>query len=102
MAEDRRGGPATLEARGREDLTGFIHRVAIGSSMPTNSGTIAPVLGSTNIPRILARTCPKGVVGGCVRTADGTRSVGLRLGGSEIAEFPRLFTSLDLECAFRS
>ena len=37
-------------------------------------------------------------------TADGTRSVGLRLGYSEIEEFPRLFTSLDLdlECAFRA
>jgi len=31
-----------------------------------------------------------------VRTADGIRSVGLRLGYSEIGEFPRLFTSLDL------
>ena len=35
-----------------------------------------------------------------MRDADETRSVGLRLGYSEVGEFPRLFTSLDLECAF--
>jgi len=60
MAEGRRGRgePATPKARGREDLTGFIHRVAIGSSMPTNSGTIAPVLGATKIPK---NPCPEPV-----------------------------------------
>jgi hypothetical protein len=64
--------------------------------MPTNSGTITPVWALTKIPRILAPNLSKGLWEDVGVLPTGHEALGLRLGYSEIVEFPRLFTSLDL------
>jgi hypothetical protein len=75
-----------------EDLTGSIHSVAIGSSMPTHQGT--PFWAPTKIPRILAPNGPE-ELGGCVRDlpTDTKRGLAIGLLGnrgiSEIVYLPR-------------